>query len=149
MGPSRVLWQRSLTICIGYLSCLAGRRCSKCFHGSASCCWEATSRAGWFTGLVDVSFFKRGGVRNYVSGAGKRVPAGESILGRGCVGVVYRSMLLLTPYASFFGLKLDARFLLLTASAHLVFGVALGLYCQRRLRMNAEQGLMIGRAGHQ
>ena len=42
-------------------------------------------------------------------------------------------MLLLTPYAAFFGLKLNGRFLFLTASAHLVFGVVLGLYCRRRL----------------
>jgi len=42
-------------------------------------------------------------------------------------------MLLLTPYANFFGLKLDARFLFLTITAHLVFGITLGLYCRRRL----------------
>jgi len=41
-------------------------------------------------------------------------------------------MLLLTPYASFFGLKLDGWFLFLTASAHLVFGLALGLYSWKR-----------------
>jgi hypothetical protein len=45
-------------------------------------------------------------------------------------------MLLLTPYASFFGLKLDGRFLFLTASAHLVFGVVLGLYCRNAFRRN-------------
>ena len=42
-------------------------------------------------------------------------------------------MLLLTPYANFFGLKLDPRFLFLTLTAHLVFGITLGLYCRRRL----------------
>lgn len=42
--------------------------------------------------------------------------------------------LLLTPYTAFFGLKLDGRFLFLTASAHLVFGLTLGFYCHRRLR---------------
>lgn len=42
-------------------------------------------------------------------------------------------MLLLTPYSSFFGLVLNSRFLLLTASAHLIFGVVLGLYCQKKL----------------
>jgi hypothetical protein len=42
-------------------------------------------------------------------------------------------MLLLTPYASFFGLKLNGRFLFLTASAHLVFGIVLGLLCRWRL----------------
>src|SRR5262249_24608153 len=44
----------------------------------------------------------------------------------GAVGwaALVETILLLTPYASFFGLALDRRFLLLTASAHLVFGVA-------------------------
>jgi hypothetical protein len=40
---------------------------------------------------------------------------------------------LLTPYPAFFGLALDGRFLFLTASAHLVFGLTLGYYCHRRL----------------
>jgi hypothetical protein len=43
------------------------------------------------------------------------------------------AMLLLTPYASFFGLKMNGRFLFLTASAHLIFGVVLGLYCRNRV----------------
>jgi len=38
-----------------------------------------------------------------------------------------------TPYATFFGLKLNGRFLFLTASAHLVFGIALGSYCRWKL----------------
>ena len=42
-------------------------------------------------------------------------------------------MLLLTPYTTFFGLTLTLGFLLLTVSAHLVFGLTLGSYCQRRL----------------
>ena len=42
-------------------------------------------------------------------------------------------MLLLTPYTSFFGLTLNGRFLFLTASAHLVFGLTLGYYCHKRL----------------
>ena len=41
--------------------------------------------------------------------------------------------LLMTPYATFFGLKLDGWFLFLTASAHLVFGIALGLWFRFRL----------------
>jgi hypothetical protein len=42
-------------------------------------------------------------------------------------------MLLLTPYAAFFGLPLNRRFLFLTASAHLIFGLTLGWYCRQRL----------------
>ena len=43
------------------------------------------------------------------------------------------AMLLLTPYTNFFGLQLNARFLFLTVSAHLVFGLVLGAWCRRRL----------------
>lgn len=46
------------------------------------------------------------------------------------------AMLLLTPYTTFFGLHLNARFIFLTASAHLVFGIALGLYFRRRITFN-------------
>lgn len=48
--------------------------------------------------------------------------------------VVVETVLLLTPYTTFFGLPLDGRFVFLTASAHLVFGVALGAWCWLRLR---------------
>ncbi|MEQ1862089.1 MAG: hypothetical protein ABMA13_19400 [Chthoniobacteraceae bacterium] len=44
------------------------------------------------------------------------------------------AMLLLTPYTKFFGLALDGRFLFLTASAHLAFGLALGWWCRWRLQ---------------
>ncbi|MDB6032391.1 MAG: hypothetical protein JWM16_2729 [Verrucomicrobiales bacterium] len=44
------------------------------------------------------------------------------------------TMLLLTPYASFFGLPLNGQFLFLTVSAHLIFGVVLGIYCQKRMK---------------
>jgi hypothetical protein len=44
-------------------------------------------------------------------------------------------MLLLTPYPSFFGLKLDGRFIFLTVSAHLVFGFTLGFWCRHRAGM--------------
>ncbi len=47
--------------------------------------------------------------------------------------------LLLTPYTSFFGLQMNGRFLFLTATAHLVFGLALGCYCHRQLVMNYIQ----------
>ena len=43
------------------------------------------------------------------------------------------SMLLLTPYTTFFGLQLNGRFLFLTASAHLVFGLTLGWWCWKRV----------------
>lgn len=45
------------------------------------------------------------------------------------------TMLLLTPYAGFFGLKMNGRFLFLTASAHLVFGLVLGAWCRRRFSL--------------
>ncbi len=44
------------------------------------------------------------------------------------------TFLLLSPYYSFFKLKLDyGVFLMLTLSAHLVFGAALGWWCLRRV----------------
>ena len=43
------------------------------------------------------------------------------------------AMLLLTPYPAFFGLPLDGRFIFLTVTAHLIFGVTLGLWLRRRL----------------
>lgn len=50
------------------------------------------------------------------------------------------TMLLLTPYTAFFGLRLDARFLILTASAHLVFGLALGAWCRRLALLRPSVG---------
>jgi hypothetical protein len=49
------------------------------------------------------------------------------------------AMLLLTPYTAFFSLPLNGRFIFLTASAHLVFGVALGLYCRHRIPARTAQ----------
>ncbi len=48
--------------------------------------------------------------------------------------VFVEAVLLLTPYAVFFGLKLDRSFLFLTATAHVVFGTVLGLYSRIRLK---------------
>ena len=48
------------------------------------------------------------------------------------------TMLLLTPYTQFFGLALNGRFLFLTASAHLVFGVVLGRWCRRRIAVGVS-----------
>jgi hypothetical protein len=54
----------------------------------------------------------------------------------GAVGwaLFVETVLLMTPYATFFGLPFDGRFLFLTASAHLIFGIALGLWCRWRVR---------------
>jgi hypothetical protein len=48
--------------------------------------------------------------------------------------MIVEAILLSTPYARFFGLKLDAKFVFLTASAHAVFGIVLGLWCRWRLQ---------------
>jgi hypothetical protein len=65
--------------------------------------------------------------------------ASPRLLFWGAVGwaVCVEALLLMTPYAAFFGLPLDGRFIFLTASAHLVFGVALGLWCRRRVGAGA------------
>jgi len=49
------------------------------------------------------------------------------------------AMLLLTPYAAFFGLQKNGRFLFLTASAHAVFGIVLGLYLRWRVPGQAPE----------
>src|SRR6266566_3854762 len=46
--------------------------------------------------------------------------------------LVVELLLLLTPYPSFFGIPFNLRFIALTLSAHLVFGLALGLWLRRR-----------------
>ncbi|HKQ39182.1 MAG TPA: DUF6789 family protein [Verrucomicrobiae bacterium] len=50
-------------------------------------------------------------------------------------------MLLLTPYATFFGLKMGTQFLLLTISAHLIFGIVLGVYLNNALRISPRDPL--------
>ncbi len=47
--------------------------------------------------------------------------------------LVVEFTLLLTPYAKFFGLPLDARFIFLTLTAHLIFGIVLGAWCRRKV----------------
>jgi hypothetical protein len=41
-------------------------------------------------------------------------------------------MLLLTPYAAALGLQMNRQFIFLTVSAHLIFGITLGLWLQHR-----------------
>jgi hypothetical protein len=47
--------------------------------------------------------------------------------------LVVELILLQTPYARYFGLSLNAWFIFLTASAHLIFGIVLGLWLRRRI----------------
>jgi hypothetical protein len=48
--------------------------------------------------------------------------------------LVVETILLLTPYRDFFKIHMPfATFLFLTASAHLIFGLALGWWCSKRL----------------
>jgi hypothetical protein len=39
--------------------------------------------------------------------------------------------MLFTPYTAFFGIHLTTRFVVVTLTAHLIFGIALGLYARR------------------
>ena len=55
------------------------------------------------------------------------------LIGGAIWAVAVETFLLLSPYYAFFKLKLDpTMFLILTLSAHLVFGIALGWWCARR-----------------
>ncbi len=47
--------------------------------------------------------------------------------------LVVELILLQTPYAQYFGLKLDGWFIFLTVSAHAVFGATLGVWCRMRV----------------
>lgn len=52
--------------------------------------------------------------------------------------LVVETILLLTPYRTFFQIAMPfATFLVLTASAHLIFGVILGAWCARSSRQRA------------
>ena len=62
--------------------------------------------------------------------ASRRLLFGGAILW----AMVVEATLLSTPYTTFFGLPLDERFLFLTITAHLVFGIILGSWCQWRIR---------------
>jgi len=55
------------------------------------------------------------------------------LVGAICWALIVEALLLLTPYAAFFGLPLDSKFLTLTLTAHLIFGISLGAYFRARL----------------
>ncbi len=59
----------------------------------------------------------------------------RAVLFWGAVGwaLFVESILLLTPYAKFFGLAFNGKFIFYTASAHTVFGIALGIWAAFRL----------------
>jgi hypothetical protein len=40
--------------------------------------------------------------------------------------------MLFTPYTGFFGINLTARFVVVTLIAHLIFGLAMGMYARRK-----------------
>ena len=44
-------------------------------------------------------------------------------------------MMLFTPYTGFFGINLTARFVVVTLIAHLIFGIAMGIYARRKSLM--------------
>ena len=62
------------------------------------------------------------------------------LLGAICWALIVEGLLLLTPYPGSFGLPLDRKFLFLTLTAHLVFGIALGAYYRGRLSRLAVCG---------
>ena len=48
-------------------------------------------------------------------------------------------MLLLTPYTGFFGLTMNGRLIFLTLSAHLIFGIILGLWFRQKVHFAPVQ----------
>jgi len=66
-----------------------------------------------------------------------RAPKGVLFWGAAGWTLLVEIILLLTPYRDFFKIHMPFQtFLVLTATAHLIFGVALGAWCARRLRRN-------------
>lgn len=60
------------------------------------------------------------------------VPGRRHIVGAGILwGLTVEALLLASPYAAFFQLPFNQRFIVLTLSAHLVFGLTLGLWLRR------------------
>ncbi len=53
------------------------------------------------------------------------------------VAVGLELAMLFTPYTGFFGINLTARFVVVTLTAHLIFGIALGLYARRKALADA------------
>jgi hypothetical protein len=60
-----------------------------------------------------------------------RPTSGRLFWGAVVWALMVEMILLSTPYPGFFGIPFNERFLILTLSAHLVFGIALGLWCRR------------------
>ncbi|MFL5328541.1 MAG: hypothetical protein ACJ8C4_06465 [Gemmataceae bacterium] len=63
-----------------------------------------------------------------------RASGGLMFLGAVAWALAVETMLLMTPYPTYFGLPFDGRFIFLTASAHAIFGIALGIWCRYRVR---------------
>lgn len=72
----------------------------------------------------------------------------RAILFWGAIGwaLFVETVLLLTPYARFFGLALNGKFIFYTASAHGIFGVALGIWCALRLGRRPVDAATLSRA---
>ncbi len=63
------------------------------------------------------------------------------------VAVGLELAMLFTPYTNFFEIGLTARFVIVTLSAHLIFGVALGLYARRQAVLWQQRSGATGVAG--
>ena len=51
------------------------------------------------------------------------------------VALAIEACMLVSPYAKYFSITMDARFVVVTVAAHAVFGVALGLACLMMARL--------------
>jgi hypothetical protein len=94
-----------------------------------------TDEPRWLVHLVGWSYHFSNGAALGIMFLAMVPIASRRLLFWGAIGwaLFVETVLLLTPYAGFFGLPYDGNFLFLTATAHLIFGVALGLWCRWRL----------------
>ena len=66
-----------------------------------------------------------------------RAPKGVLFWGAAGWALTVEIILLLTPYRDFFKIHMPSQtFLVLTATAHLIFGIALGAWCAKRIARN-------------
>jgi hypothetical protein len=100
-----------------------------------------TDEPVWLTQIVGWSYhFSNGAALGIMLLAMVTRPSRSSLLWCAVAWALFiEAMLLLTPYTAFFGLAMSGRFIFLTASAHLVFGVALGLWLRWRMPVPATE----------
>lgn len=96
-----------------------------------------TDRPEWLVQLVGWTYHFSNGAALGIMFLAMVVRPSRGVLFWGAIAwaLGVEAMLLMTPYATYFGLPFTAWFIFLTASAHAVFGTVLGLWCRVWVRI--------------